>query len=359
MAQGEEEQFEWCSSGKFYPYLTGRLLFDHSHLLHFDVLELCGFLGFALQLLLSFRKRRFSVLLGVLLCGLVVESIVFWARMYAHNNSHVHALCFLPLKDLLWYGNTIFNSVAILEDHFAFSPLGMALVSGVLSTLQAMPFHMTQALNQVEAVFLNEQVTFQWGNNKEKIGDASVQVIICFLALSIAMSFVVLICTRRFHWILNPVLIPVLSIVFLFLILLALFLVKVPGCLNMNEKHVLALSRRCIAYSNVPNISVLTVFGVICFLALVFVFMTRKPVQISPQQSTSFRTDFMLSLGTAATSYVFPFWVLVTRAIFVTKNEQIQKWVTLSCIVVTHIGLLLMAMFGNKVVAERAEKKAD
>ncbi|KAH9254843.1 hypothetical protein BASA81_007093 [Batrachochytrium salamandrivorans] len=202
------------------------------HLLKFDVLEFNFVLAGLVQFALAIRTNRLGTFFGVLLVGVMMESVGFITKSHTHVEFRFQLTCFLSMKEMLWYANTVFAALVAVED-FTSIRMGMdfALMVGLIAILQDIPYELTNTLAGVQAVYINT-VDFMFGNLEETLFDSgSSMVIVSFFCVSMAVGWI----RQQFRtsqwW--NCITLPLFSLPMLVVLLTPLNVIKYLGCVHV------------------------------------------------------------------------------------------------------------------------------
>lgn len=333
---------------RYSPYINdGYSLTDHLRFL-----EQMFFLSFVIQLYLAIQRKRVGTLIGILLFAIVIETFSFLIRSHAHAQFYFQLTCFLPLKEILWYVNSMFAGLLIAESFSAGSVLERSLLAATLSILHDIPYELINVLDRVDSTYLNE-LDFFYARLSEKLSSASVIVIISYFLLSFSVSFVGL---WMKDW-LNPFLIPTFGMGVFFLAFTPYNLMKFLGCVQFfqAESGLNNLFMRCAQHSQMSETPILF-FGSVCLgLVLLNLFSNSK----SSSQAKEHSSFNVLVYASAFACHAAFFYNLIEGSEL--PSNQILSLLTIqvsACL--AHFGLMYLALSkkrdGTHIELKRAMK---
>lgn len=307
-------------------------------------IEICFFVGFAIQFLLAIRLRRIGTLLGVVFFAIAMEILGFGIKSHAHEQFRFQLFCFLPVKEVLWYVNSMFASFIIAENSGFKSWSIVVLLTGTLATLQDTPYEMINTIEGIDAIYVND-LDFRYGNLQQKLNGGSVMVLISFFLLSCSIAIVAF---KLPDWA-NIVAIPVLGSLAMFLVHLPFHFMKSLGCFQFvrSERSFAAFQERCSQYSQMEDIPILFLGAVLVFYILLWAFTMQR-------EGANPRLPLGVALLNAMISHGCFLYCLLIGS---TKTAN-ALWTTMVAFVglcIFHLNLILLLLKTNKMVSSKVK----
>lgn len=295
------------------------------HAWRFDVLEVNFLLAGLVQLALAVRTNRLPSFLGVLLVGVVMESVGFVTKSHTHVEFRLQLACFLSAKEVVWYANTVFAAL-VAAGEFTLMDKGrdFALLVGLIAILQDAPYELTNALPGVQAVYINTQ-DFMFGDLGEALFDSgSSMVVVSFFCVSVAVGWIHQRRGGSDWWAL-----PALSLPVLVACLTPFNLVKYLGCAHV--PWTLDFHQACVARQTLVRTNPLLVLGFALVVLRLLSTVKRKPHAGSPA------TLHLLLVSAALCHSVFAYHAWLAQR---SAADTTSTLIVVGSFALAHMGLL-------------------
>lgn len=245
-----------CTTSGFFPYLNPTSTVPS--------LELAFLLAFFVHLYISVKTKTLLTCLSFILFSLAIEWVGWMIQSHVHAQFFLQLTCYLPLKEAVYYVNTMFASSAVASRAGLDSHGATAALAAALTILQDAGYEMTNAREGVKAVWVNVGEDYKFGVLKESVNHGSVAIMVSFLLLGFVTAFATLKCKEDG---LALLVVPVVGMVGTVLVHWPYQVVKYLGCSHLDTSDFGKFHFECMKSSSVSDSTCLfmisTIFGYI------------------------------------------------------------------------------------------------
>lgn len=294
----------------------------------FDLLEMNFLLAGFLQLLVALRTARVPTFVGVLLLGMVMETIGYVTKSHVHVEFRLQLACFLSVKEVLWYANTLFSSLIIVQELAprGFGRVESALLVALLAILQDAPYEMTNAHAGVRAVYINKE-DFLHGDLNEELNSGSSMVILSFFLVAFAAGLVS--CSSTLNHSHEAIILPILTPLVLVMVMTPINIARYVGCGHLSmESDPLQFHIDCVTRESAIKTTPLLVFGFVLVL-----FRLIRPVPVYYRVPID-KLTLKLLFGSALLCH---FTFIVHSAAF---SSSVSNLIIVLSLAMAHLGLI-------------------
>lgn len=322
---------------KYIPYWNADMP-PSDHLLTY---EICWYTCGVLHLVVAIRTKRLFTYLGILVLGAVLETIGYAIRSHAHNQFRIQITCFLPLKEVLWYGSTMFMAIIVAEYSRLQTVWQKVILAALIAAIQNISLEMVNSSYGMDNVYMNVD-DFEFGDFNQKVNGAIITVVISVFTMAFGAAIAAFYLKPGFA---QVILVPFVGTVVGAWLQNVCFTIKYFGCLHFiqAEATLFDFHQRCDKYSTVSNHAVLAALLVIVSLCLLYV-----PENIQSRKAPPALDDF--SKVTVLLVALITHGAIIYNMLEGARLMNIEKpnqMVILITIVSLHVGLAHIMLNGG------------